>query len=79
MYHLCNAISTNKFNWSIFVMKIHCVFGHTGIKLLYISLLNSCFIDQPPVLVKIKGLKNMRKRLREIETNECVQLIVYDT
>lgn len=41
--------------------------------------MNSCFIDQLPVLVKIKGLKNMRKQLHKIEANECVQLVVYDT
>jgi len=58
-------------------MEIHCVFGDTGIKLLYFTLLNSCFIDQLPVLVKIKGLKKMRKLLPEIESNECVQLVVY--
>ena len=26
MYHLCNAISINKFNWSVFVMEIHLCF-----------------------------------------------------
>jgi hypothetical protein len=31
------------------------------------------------VLVKIKGLKNIRKQLYETEANKCVQLVVYDT
>jgi len=41
--------------------------------------MNSCFIDKLPVLVKIKGLQNMRKQLHKTKTNKCVQLVVYDT
>jgi len=41
--------------------------------------MNSCFIDELPVLVKIEGLKNMSKQLHKTEINECVQLVVYGT